>query len=160
MGRLLDDLERKLKAIENNLAEEVAKDTNKLFEDSVRYALVDWYNGYDPTVYKRTNNFMNVLKTARTSGKGNLLTFSVSSGDMRTYKGFDIPPYKGYQKQSLQPSTAFDFMWNAGEHGHGYWQKAQSLPTPDMYVDRDVSTGFDGRLDDIVNKKIDEILRK
>ena len=106
MGRLLDDLERKLKAIENNLAEEVAKDTNELFEDSVRYALVDWYNGYDPTVYKRTNNFMNVLKTARTSGKGNLLTFSVSSGDMRTYKGFDIPPYKGYQKQSLQPSTA------------------------------------------------------
>lgn len=41
MGRLLDDLEQKLKAIENNLAEEVAKDTNELFEDSVRYALVD-----------------------------------------------------------------------------------------------------------------------
>lgn len=159
MGRTLDDLEQKLKVIENNLAEEVAPKVNELFKDSIRFSLVDWYNDYEPNMYKRTYNFMKALNTARTSGKGNLLTMSLSSGSMNSYKGFDIPPYKGYERKTLQPSTAYDYMWNDGEHGHGKWMMHKSMP-PHQYVDRDIHDGFGGQLDKIVNNKIDEILRK
>ena len=159
MARTLDDLAKKLEVIENHLAEEVAPQVNELLKESVRFALIDWYNDYDPRSYIRTYNFMKILKGTRTSGKGNLLTLSIDSGYMDSYKGFDDPPYEEYVRKKLQPSTAFDYMWMEGEHGHGNWMMHKSIP-PYMYVERDIADGFGGRLDKIVNKKIDEILRK
>ena len=67
--------------------------------------------------------------------------------------------YAGWFGQTLQSSTAFDYMFMNGQHGHGQWMMRQSLP-PYMYVERDIESGFGERLGDIVNKKIDEILRK
>ena len=43
-------------------------------------------------------------------------------------------------------------MFMGGQHGYGQWMKHQSLP-PYMYVERDIESGFGGRLDDIINKK-------
>ena len=56
-------------------------------------------------------------------------------------------------------STAFDYMFMDGEHGHGKWMMHQSLP-PYMYVERDIESGFGGRLDKIINSRIEQILRK
>jgi hypothetical protein len=134
------------------MAEEVAPDVNKLFKESVRYSMVDYYNDYDPLVYQRTYNFMNgVIDSARTSGKGNILTMSVDSGLMSSY-----PSWIGDNK--LQPSTAFDFFFMNGEHGHGKWLMKRSLP-PQMYVDADVSDGFGGQIYKIISKTIYRILK-
>lgn len=155
----LNDLIKKLDRIENHLGEEIAPAVNRLLQESVARSLVDWYNDYDPEYYKRTNNFMSVMTNTRTSGKGNLITMTVDSGSMNSYPGFF--------GQSLQPSTAFDFMFMNGEHGHDrkgfegkhHWMMHRSLP-PYMYVERDIESGFGGRLDKIINNRIEEILRK
>ena len=145
------DFKKKLDRIENHIAEEVAPQANKLLKESVRYSLIDWYNDYTPQSYERTYNFMKILDSTRTRGKGNVLRFSVDSGAMDSYVG--------WLGQSLQPSTAFDYMFMDGEHGNGKWMKHQSLP-PYMYVERDIESGFDGRLDKIINNRIEQILRK
>lgn len=145
------DFKKKLDRIENHIAEEVAPQANELLKESVRYSLIDWYNDYTPQSYERTYNFMKILDSTRTRGKGNILRFSVDSGAMDSYVG--------WFGQSLQPSTAFDYMFMDGEHGHRKWIMHQSLP-PYMYVERDIESGFGGRLDDIINKRIEQILRK
>lgn len=150
-GKGLDDLIKKLDRIENHLAEEIAPDINKLLKESVRFSLVDWYNDYDPKSYKRTNNFMKILDSTRTSGRGNSLTMSIDSGSMDNYPGF--------YNQKLQPSTAFDFMFMNGEHGHGKWMMHQSLP-PYMYVDADINDGFGGRVNQVINNGIKRILNR
>ena len=145
------DFKKKLDRIENHLAEEVAPQANELLKESVRFSLVDWYNDYTPQSYERTYNFMKVLDNTKTRGKRNILSFIVDSGSMNSYSGF--------YDNSLQPSTAFDFMFMNGEHGHGKWMMHRSLP-PYMYVERDIESGFGGRLDKIINNRIEEILRK
>ena len=152
MGKnIYADLKSKLSRIENNIAEEIAPQANEYFKESVRYALVDWYNDYDPKTYERTRNFMNILNSTRASGHGNILSFIVDSGSMNTYPG--------WFNKNLQPSTAFDFMFMNGKHGHGNWMMHKSLP-PYMYVEQDIESGFGGRLDNLINNRIDKILRK
>lgn len=158
-NNLYGDFKKKLDRIQNHMAEEVAPQVNELLKESVRYSLIDWYNDYEPNMYKRTYNFMKILDSIRTSGKGNILTLSVDSSAMNPYQGFDEPPYKGYEKQLLNTGTAFDYMFMNGEHGHGHWMMHRSIP-PYMYVERDIESGFNGRLDKIINKRVDEILRK
>lgn len=145
----LDDLINKLEKIKNNLAEEIAPEVNELFKESVRYSLIDWYNDYSPQVYSRTFNFMNVVDSAKTIGKGNMLTMSVDSGKMSAYPGV--------YGESLSASLAFDYFFMNGEHGHGKWMMHKSLP-PYMYVDRDIQDGFGGRINEVIDKAIGRIL--
>lgn len=147
----LNDLIKKLDRIENHLGEEIAPAVNRLLQESVARSLVDWYNDYDPEYYKRTNNFMSVMTNTRTSGNGNLITMTVDSGSMNSYPGFF--------GQSLQPSTAFDFMFMNGEHGHGRWMMHQSIP-PYMYVEDDIYDGFGGRINKVINSTIERILKR
>lgn len=151
-NNLYSDFEKKMDWIKTHIAEEIAPQINKLLRESVSYSLIDWYNDYEPKKYKRTYNFMNTLNNTWTKGKGNLLTMIVDSGSMNAY-----PSFSG--GKSVEPSKAFDFMFINGEHGHGRYMMHRSLP-PYMYVDRDISTGWDGRASKIINKKMDEILRK
>jgi hypothetical protein len=165
----LDDLIKKLDRLENHLAEEVAPEVNKLFKESVEYSLINYYNSYDPENYQRTFNFMNgVLDSARTSGKGNVLTMSVNSGLMDNYNGWsgNAPFGSSYfinRKTSpgsnqLNASIAFDFFFMNGEHGHGRWWKKNSVP-PYVHVNADIMSGFGKRVDKIMNNKIKQILK-
>lgn len=151
MANTLEDLEYKLNRIQNHLAEEIAPQVNNLLKESVAHSLIDWYNDYEPKIYQRTNNFMNILNNTRTSGKGNLLILTVDSDGMNSYPSF-------FGGNSLQPSIAFDFMFIDGEHGHGRWMMYRSLP-PYMYVDRDISNAFNGRINQIMNNTIVKILK-
>ena len=117
---------------------------------------------------------MKILDSTRTIGKGNVLHFSVDSGAMDNYIGwagygwgntYDASREDGKYSnkkgnhQELNASIAFDYMFMNGEHGHGHWMMHRSIP-PYMYVERDIESGFNGRLDKIINKRVDEILRK
>lgn len=146
----LEQMIHNLNRIENHLAEEVAPKVNELLKESVRYALVDWYNDYDPQSYERTYNFMKILDNTKTSGKGNLLVMTVDSGSMSNYPG--------WMGQKLQPSTAFDYFFMNGEHGNGELLKHVSIP-PYMYVDADISSGFDGRINKIIDETVDKIMK-
>ena len=147
----LNSLIQKLDRIENHLGEEIAPSVNRLLKESVSRSLVDWYNDYEPKEYKRTYNLMNILTNTRTSGKGKKIIMSIDSGSMSTYPGF--------LNQPLQPSTAFDFMFMNGEHGHGRWKMHQSIP-PYMFVDNDIYDGFGGRVNKIMNDTIGTILKR
>ena len=147
----LNSLIQKLDRIENHLGEEIAPSVNRLLKESVSRSLVDWYNDYEPKEYKRTYNLMNILTNTRTRGKGKKIIMSIDSGSMSTYPGF--------LGQPLQPSTAFDFMFMNGEHGHGRCMMHQSIP-PYMFVDNDIYDGFGGRVNKIMNDTIGTILKR
>lgn len=147
----LNDLIKKLDRIENHIGEEIAPSVNKLLKESVLVSLVAWYNDYKPKTYDRTYNFMKILDNTRASGKGNVIYMSVDSGSMNLYKGYSNKP--------LQPSTAFDFFFMNGEHGHGNWLMHTSTP-PYLYVESDIYNGFGGRINDAINDAIGKILRK
>ena len=150
MAKDLNDLISKLEKINDNLAEEIAPEVNKLLKVSMNFSLVDWYNDYDPRMYKRTNNFMRSSNSTKTTGEGNTLIMSVDSSTMNDYPGF--------WGQTLDSDTAFDFFFMHGEHGHGKYMMHQSLP-PYMAIENDISDGFGGRIDDIITKKINEALK-
>lgn len=146
-----------VKKAEKKLTKEVAPEINELFKDSVRFSLLEWYENYDPKIYRRTSNFLSVYQTARTTSHNNILTMTVDSSLMNDYPGFDIPPYEGYEKQVLYANAAFDFMFMEGEHGHGRWMVRRSIP-PFWVVDSDIQDGFNGRAQEIINKKAKKIL--
>lgn len=151
MAKDLNELISKLEKLNNNLAEEIAPEVNKLLKESVNISLVDWYNDYDPKYYSRTNNFMRVSNTAKTTGEGNVLNMSVDSSSMDAYPGF-------FEGKNLEPDAAFDFFFMNGEHGHGIFMMHQSLP-PYMVIESDISDGFGGRIDGIIDEKIRQILK-
>ena len=156
-GKLTDFILKDVKQVEKQLAKEVAPEINKLFKESVYDSLIQWYSEYSPNIYQRTNNFMNVYKSANTLCRGNILTMMVDSSFMNDYLGFDIPPYPSYERQTLYANTAFDFMFMNGEHGHGRWMMHQSIPPFDR-VDKDFRNGFGGKVQKIINGKAKEIL--
>lgn len=147
----LNDLIKKLDRVQNHLGEEIAPAVNELLNESVYRSLIDWYNDYDPEDYERTNNFMRILESTRTSAKGNLITMTVDSDSMNSYPGFF--------NQSLQPSTAFDFMFMNGKHGHGHWMMHQSTP-PYLYVESEIYSGFKGKVNKVINNTIERILKR
>lgn len=157
-GKLTNQVLSGLKKLEKNLAKEVAPEVNKLFKESVSFSLIDWYNDYDPRMYQRTNNFLSVANTATTTGQKNIVTMRVDSSRMTDYPGFEYPPYKGYEQQTLGAAYAFDMFFMNGEHGHGNWMMKQSLP-PYMYVENDVFDGFGGRVQNVINRKMRQLLK-
>lgn len=139
-----------VESLQKNIAKEVAPEINKLFKESVAHSLVDYYNSYDPFWYTRTNNFIGVYKSAKTTANGNIVTMSVSDEYMHDYPGFWGKP--------LYSSAALDFFFKNGEHGHGKWMVKQSLP-PAMYVERDIEDGFGDRIQKIINDKVKKLLK-
>lgn len=169
MAKGLDDLIQKLNRIENHLAEEIAPQINGLLKESVHQSLIDWYNDYPNGDYVRTQNLMSIVRSAKTSGKGNALRLSVDSGYMSNYTGWNGGIYSNtysipnngietYKGQRLNASIAFDFMFMNGEHGHGKWFKYQSIP-PYLSVNSDITNMFNGQANVIINNTIGKILK-
>lgn len=145
-----NDWEKRLKRIEKNLANEVAPKIRDVFKETVSTSLTDWYADYSRRLYKRTFNFLSVLDSVKVKGNGNLLSLSVDSGYMSSYPGF--------RGQSLQPSTAFDYMFINGEHGHGDLCMHVSFP-PYSYIDNAIQHKFEGRTDHIIDDVVGRILQ-
>lgn len=158
-GKLSAMVLKDITKLEKNLAKECAPKINNLFKESLNFAMLDWYNDYDPKKYNRTYNFMKVLNTAKTTGSGTTITMQADSSSMSDYQGFDEPPYRGYEKEPLPASLAFDFFFMNGEHGHGNWMMHRSIP-PFMTVNRDVDDGFGNRVQDIISATMGSLLTK
>lgn len=157
MGKLTDVIVTDLNDIQKNIGKEIQPEVQKLFETSVNRAMVDYYNGYGPRLYNRTNNLMSVTKTAETTASGDTIIMAVDSSSMHDYPGFEIPPYKTYEKQPLPASVGFDFMFSGGEHGHGKWLMATSIP-PEMLITQDVEDEFGGQIQEIIDRKIKNLI--
>lgn len=148
-GKLTDFILKDVKQAEKQLVKEVAPEINKLFKESVYNSLIQWYRDYSPKSYERTNNFLNVYQSAKTTVRGNVLNLQANC--------FFMDAYPGWYNQPLNSATAFDYMFMDGEHGHGYWMMHQSTP-PYELIDRDFQSGFGGRVQKIINNKAKEIL--
>lgn len=151
MSNNLDDLIKRLDKLENNLGETAAPKLKNLFEKSVSNAIIKWYKDYDPQFYNRTYNFRQTVKSARVSGGKNLITMTVDSGYMKSYDGWN--------GEKLQPSTAFDYFFDKGFHGHGRWLMHVSQP-PQQTVTSDIITGFNGQANRILRDVVKNILKK
>lgn len=149
---ILETLSQKLKEL-NNIGEKVAPKLKPYFDMSVNRALADYYGSYDPKYYRRTNNFMSVTTTTKSVGSGNSVTFTVDSSSMSDY-----PSMLGNWYEDLYAASGFDFMYMNGEHGHGRFLKATSIP-PDFLVAEDVESGFNGEAQRIIEQTVSDILK-
>ena len=147
-----------VKKKESQLAKEIVPEINKQFKFSLYDSLVEWYRDYNPSMYERTNNFLCIYETAKTTSNGNILMMQVDSSMMNYYPGFEIPPYPTYERHALSPKTAFDFMFISGMHGYGRWMMKQSVP-PFFNVEQSINNGFNGMVQKIINDKLRKILR-
>lgn len=143
-----DDLIKKAEKVNKQLAKEVAPEINKLFKESVYNSSIQWYSDYSPKSYERTNNFLNVYQSAKTTVSGSVLNLQANC--------FLMDAYPGWYNQPLNPATAFDQMFMDGEHGHGRWMMHQSTP-PYEVIDRDFQSGFGGRVQKIIDNKAKEL---
>ena len=148
-GQLTSMILGDVKKAEKQLAKEVAPEINNLFKESVYNSLIEWYRDYKPQSYERTNNFLNVYQSAKTTVNGNILNLQANC--------FLMDTYSGWFGQPLNIATAFDYMFMNGEHGHGRWMMHQSTP-PFEIVDRDFQTGFNGCVQKIINERAKKIL--
>ena len=149
----LDIINKKFNRIEKHLGEETALQLEKLLKKLVSTTLINWYNDYDPKSYQRTENLMNTLSRTYASGKGNIISFVVDSGNMSKY-----PSWSG--RKFVAPSLVFNDAIILGDHGYGYWFRKQTAPSPFSIIEADIVNGFNGQLNEIVNNKILEILNK
>ncbi len=158
MGKGFSEIMKKLDNLQKNIGKEVAPEINKLLKQSVHGALSNFYNGYSPNMYHTTYNLYNITNSAQTTGSGDILTLRVDSSTLSEYPGFEVSPYPSYERKPLYVDDAFDFMFMSGEHGHGRWNMANSIP-PYTLVNRDIQSGFDGEAQKIINRKAKELLK-
>lgn len=158
-------LQKYQKAAEK-VGNKVAPEINKLFKESVEKAITNYYQSYDPEYYQRTNNFMKVTESSKTTSDGKNLIMSVNSGYMNNYPGFsgkgfgntysvDDRPHK-YEHPKLNASIAFGFFFEGGEHGHGNWLMATSTP-PYELIEKDINSRFDGKANKIISDALKNI---
>ena len=152
MAKSINDIDRIIKQlanISNKVAKEAAPKIDKLFKESVRYAIMDFYASYEPMSYERTLNFMKVTDSANTTVSKNIITLSVNNDLMNDYPGFSNKP--------LSKDTAFDFMFQNGEHGHGKYLMAVST-SPLLQIENDIDSMFAGRAEKILIDAQNKIL--
>lgn len=148
MSDSLDAILKKIDMVEKELPKKVLPKVRPYMNESLNRAMTDFYNGYSPTYYKRTNNLMGLANNRQINVSGNSIIMTVSSDSMSDYPGAFKTP--------LSASTAFNFMYENGEHGHGMWHMATSEP-PDMLVEQDLMDGYGGRVDIAISQALNEI---
>lgn len=144
---ILDDLLNKLDRVQKEVPKRVLPKIEPMMKLSLNQAMADWYGSYEG-VYQRTGNFISVAHNPIISYGSDSITMTVSSDTMHDYPGIYSP---------LGADTAFAFMYMHGEHGHGRFQAAVSVP-PDMLVSRDVESGFNGQVQALANAEVAKIL--
>lgn len=140
---------KKYQDIADHIAEKVTPEVNQLFKESVEKSLINYYNSYTPEWYKRTNNFMSVGESSTTVGKGNVIEMYVDHSPMHDYPGFN-------SKNPFPSADAFDTFFDYGAHGYGSWLMAMSTP-PQQLVQKDVDSGFDGKIQKILQNAFKDI---
>lgn len=119
-------------------------------DQSLQKAIDNYYGFGGGVVYSRTDNFRkNWTAKLQHNGGGNCLLI-LDNGCMGTY-----PSIIG--GNSLTQEGAMQLMFKGGEHGHGRFQIGTSTPPHDL-VERDVQSGFNGKLATYVKQAALQVL--
>ncbi len=119
-------------------------------EQSLKKAIDNYYGFWGGVMYSRTGNFKNWTATLRHAGGGNC-QLVLDNGEMGAY------PSIVKNGKPLTQEGAMQLMFKGGEHGHGRFQAGISTPPHDL-IERDVQSGFNGKLSIYVNQAIDQVL--
>ena len=154
MGDAIKDLDRIIKKLDNidhDVAKEITPEVDQLFKQSVHSAILNFYNSYQPEDYIRTYNFESILSTTKSFVSGNIITLSVDNNSMNDYPG--------WFHKSLDKDSAYHFMFMNGEHGHGIFNMAYSIPPYDL-IDADIQSMFNGKGKKLMENAQKKILNK
>ena len=131
----------KVDDIANEIAEELQPKAKEKLDEAINHFYSTRPSGlkYDPTY-----NFAKIDINVSSDGNGEIDS---------TIHNNNMGAYPGYWGVQLNPDTAFDFMFENGEHGHGKYYKGSSDPTPAAYFDNNISD-LQPIVDEIVQRAI------
>ena len=119
-------------------------------ELSLQRAINNYYGSMAGQMYSRTGNFQNWTARLQHNGGGSC-SLILDNGGMGAYPSL-------YEKGNpLTQEGAMQLIFKSGEHGHGRFLIGVSTPPHDL-VERDVQSGFNGKLSIYVNQAIDQVL--
>lgn len=157
--------------LNTKIANRIKPKIEKYFQDSVNNAISDFYNSYSPIDYERTYNFLSIVDSARTYQFGDTIEMSVSND------GMDV--YPGWWGKSLSPDASMYMFYRNGYHGYDggkfpnqnnihindwpdYQDGSQLLRAvsnpPHVQVQKDVESGFNGKIYKDIQKACKDIL--
>ena len=150
---VLNDImnEYKNKVIQSipKMTQQIAIDLEPQFKEIVSTAIDGFYMNAQPKMYDRTGNFDSIKDSVKVSASRNEVTIHVGEENMSSYPGMF--------GQALDSSTAFDYFYLNGEHGHGKWNIGYSYP-PFQYVeDKLNSIEVQNVISNSVQKILDDI---
>jgi len=112
-------VEQLKKDFESNGAKEVAERIKSPLERFGLGQAIGFYHDYSPKMYKRTGNFGEAVSDARTWS---------ANGSVFASVGEELRDYEGWFGKPLNADTAWKYMFEQGEHGHGFLNMHNSDP--------------------------------
>lgn len=144
LNEIMADFKKKIEDVIPTIPPKIATDLEPEFKKIISTAIDGFYYFPQGKFYKRTGNFNSVKDSVRVYGTSSSLVIYVGEDTMSSYPGMFNQP--------LDASTAFDYFYMNGEHGHGKWNIGYSY-SPDKYVE-DQS----GYIETLIGNSIGEIL--
>lgn len=146
LNQIMEDFNKKIVTSIPLITSQIALDLEPKFKEIVSTAIDGFYMNAQPKVYNRTGNFDNMKNSVKVSSTPRSIIIEVGEDTMSDYPGM--------YNQSLDASTAFDYFYMNGEHGHGKWCIGYSYP-PDEYVESQLNSA---EIDNIIGNSIDKVL--
>lgn len=149
MGNPFFEIANKLRKAPNEICNIAIPKLQPDADQSLQSAIDNYYGFWGGVMYSRTGNFRNWTAKLQHNGGGNC-SLILDNGAMSDYPSIiDGSP--------LTQEGAMQLMFKGGEHGHGRFQVGVSTPPHDL-IERDVQSGFNGKLSIYVNQAIDQVL--
>ena len=146
---IMNEWKAKVEAAIPQMCAEIAKELEPEFKRIVSDAIDGFYFYPQGQVYNRTGNFDSAKNSTKVYASGTSIIIHVGEETMSSYLG-------AYGKP-LDPSTAFDFFYMQGEHGHGWMNIGYSYP-PYQYVESQLNSAkIDRLIQNAVGKVIDSL---
>ena len=153
---ILGDITKKAEKVVEVLAKEVASEMHEKYYD----VLDDFYGGYSPRMYGRTNRakYLALLpEIAEAAGLSSTGAIKIDSGR--------LPAYRSIFNWNASGDWVFDRIWSSGIHGWSpnefpnTWmayvhQPSVSSPTPEAEMDEffaETCNGLDGRAGRVIS---------
>ena len=149
MGNPFFEIANKLRKAPNEICNIAIPKLQPDADQSLQRAIDNYYGFWGGVMYSRTGNFRNWTAKLQHNGGGNC-SLILDNGAMSDY-----PSIIG--GSPLTQEGAMQLMFKGGEHGHGRFQAGVSTPPHDI-IERDVQSGFNGKLSIYINQAIDQVL--
>ena len=149
MGNPFFEIANKLRKAPDEICNIAIPKLQRDAELSLKRAIDNYYGFGGGVMYSRTGNFRNWTAKLQHNGGGNC-SLILDNGGMGDY-----PSIVG--GNPLTQEGAMQLMFKGGEHGHGRFLIGVSTPPHDL-VERDVQSGFNGKLAEYVKQAAEQVL--